>query len=58
VGGGNKEEIMQIEICRWLKERKYLPPTPKCNCPGRKIYIGATQTWWCPKCQNGKQKKS
>jgi len=48
----------EIEIGKWVKERKYLPPTPKCNCPGKKIYIRATGTWWCPKCQNGKRKKS
>jgi len=51
------EEIMQIEIGAWLKERRYLPPTPRCNCPGRKIYDGVTHRWWCPKCQNGKRKR-
>jgi len=61
VGGREKEETMQKieiekEIGEWVKERKVLPPTPKCDCPGKKIYIPATQTWWCPKCQNGKRK--
>ena len=27
-------------------------PSTRVNVSYRKIYIGATQTWWCPKCRN------